>query len=45
MGQEVQGDHEGRPYANKSTVGAGLVPALARTTNSINTERKFEGLS
>jgi hypothetical protein len=45
MGRERQGDHEGRPYANKSTVGATLVVALARTANGLETISKLEGLS
>jgi hypothetical protein len=45
MGRQGQGDHEGRPYKNPFFVGAGLVPALARAANGINTTCKLEGLS
>jgi hypothetical protein len=45
MGRQGQGDHEGRPYKNPFFVGAGLVPALARTPNGLETIYKLEGLS
>jgi hypothetical protein len=35
-----EGDHEGRPYKNHRLLGAGLVPALARST--IGTQAKTE---
>jgi hypothetical protein len=45
MGREKQGGHKTRPYANKSTVGATLVVALARNANGINTTCTLEDLS
>ena len=44
-GQERQGDHKGRPYEKRFPVGAGLVPALARNTNGLETIYKLEELS
>jgi hypothetical protein len=32
-GSQKQGDHEGRPYEKHGFVGAGFIPALARTAN------------